>query len=262
MPVITILEKLYDPAYSKTFEKLFSNFVKGLDVQLNFVGTTNRGWIKLDVSGDDETIALNLLSREVGLVPDALTSLKKYSVVKGKITSFNKDVDEIHVDLGITSFETYDAVLSKKQLCAQLTDGKDISLQSLVNLFCMYDNVPLEVVIIEKVGEHCMTVNAVLSETQLSLLKSWVRYRFDRLIILGPFFTNVEHAIKISRHTRDIIKIESLGVLTHIVLCKLGTDAIGLIPKLGRYLRSATFLPFSPRIILETIDSRSIDLYL
>jgi hypothetical protein len=51
-----------------------------------------------------------------------------------------------------------------------------------------------------------------------------------------------------------------LGVLEQVVLCKLGTDAVGLIPKLGRYLKSAVLVPFSPKKILEAIGRSSFDL--
>ena len=53
------------------------------------------------------------------------------------------------------------------------------------------------------------------------------------------------------------IKIESLGVLEQVVLCKLGTDAVGLIPKLGRYLKSSVLVPFSPKKIVAVLGSQS-----
>ena len=160
------------------------------------------------------------------------------------------------MDLGVVSSETCDAVLSEKRLRAQLADGGELSLQSLVELFCLYDNVPLEVKIIEGVGEN-KNIEASLSEAQFSLFRDWVRSRFDRLVILGSLFSDVERAVKLSRHSRDVIKIESLGVLEQVVLCKLGTDAVGLIPKLGRYLKSAVLVPFSPKKILEVVGSQS-----
>jgi hypothetical protein len=258
MPTITILEKLYNYVSPKTIEKHFLNLVNGLNVQLQFVGITNRCWIQINISGDDETAALNLFGQKFGIAPDSLVDLKKFSVTKGKIISFNKDDEALHLDLGINS--KTDAVLSKQQLCAQLADGKNISLQDLIKLFCMYENIPLEVMIIEKIRKN-KAVDAVLSETQIFLFKDWIRHRFDRLIILGSLFSDINKALKLSRHSRDIIKIESLGLLEQVVLCKLGTDAIGLIPKLGRYLGSSVLVPFSPKKILETVDSQSFDFY-
>lgn len=255
MSTVTVLEKLYGSGSPETFEKLYSGLVSGLKVQLSFVGTTNRGWIQLQVSGEDETAALSLLDREIGLAPVSLDDLKKFSVVQGKVVFPNRSADELYVDLGVFSPETCDAVLSGRRLCAQLADGKEVPLQSLVELFCLYDNMPLEVKVAEDVGEGNKNVEAVLSEAQFSLFSGWVGCRFDRLVVLGSFFSDVERAVELSRHFRDIIRIESLGVLEQVVLCKLGTDAVGLIPKLGRYLKSAVLVPFSPKKILEAVGS-------
>jgi len=258
MPTVTVLEKLYGSGSPETFEKLYSGLVSGLEVQLRFAGTTDRGWIQLEVSGEDETAALSLLDREIGLAPVSLDNLKKFSVMQGKVVFSGKSKKELYVDLGVSSPKVSDAVLSGKRLCAQLADGKEIPLQELVELFCLYDNMPLEVKIAEGVEGESKTVEAGLSEAQFSLFSRWVRCRFDRLIILGSLFSDVERAVKFSRHSRDVIRIESLGVLEQVVLCKLGTDAVGLIPKLGRYLKSAVLVPFSPKKILEAFGSQSL----
>jgi len=258
MPTVTVLEKLYGSGSPETFEKLYSSLVSGLNVQLSFAGTTDRGWIQIEVSGEDETAALSLLDREIGLAPVSLDNLKKFSVMQGKIVFSGKSKKELYVDLGVSSPKVSDAVVSGKRLCAQLADGKEIPLQELVELFCLYDNMPLEVKIVQGVEGESKTVEAGLSEAQFSLFSGWVGCRFDRLIILGSLFSDVERAVKFSRHSRDIIRIESLGVLEQVVLCKLGTDAVGLIPKLGCYLKSAVLVPFSPKKILEAFGSPSL----
>jgi len=260
MPTVTVLDKRYGSGSPETFEKLYSSLIRGLEVQLRFAGTTDRGWIQLDVSGKDETAALSLLEREVGLAPASYDDMKKFSVLQGKAVS-SKSEEELYMDLGLSSAEAYDAFISEKSLRAQLADGKEAPFRSLVELFCLYNNLPLEVKIVGDIEDEGRTVEAVLSEKQLNLFRSWVRSRFDRLIVLGSLFSDVEHAVSLSRHSRDIIKTESLGVLEQVVLCKLGTDAVGLIPKLGRYLKkSAVLVPFSPKKILETVGSQAFDL--
>ena len=261
MPTVTVLEKRYGSGSPETFEKLYSSLIRGLDVQLRFAGTTDRGWIQLDVSGKDETAALSLLEREVGLAPASYDVMKKFSVLQGKVVFSSKSEEELYVDLGLSSPEAYDAVISEKSLRAQLADGKEAPFRSLVELFCLYNNLPLEVKIAVDIEDEGRTVEAVLSEKQLNLFRRCVRSRFDRLIVLGSLFSDVEHAVNLSRHSRDIIKTESLGVLEQVVLCKLGTDAVGLIPKLGRYLKkSAVLVPFSPKKIIETVGSQAFDL--
>ena len=258
MSTVTVLEKLYGSGSPEIFEKLYSGLVSGLEVRLSFAGTTNRRWIQLQVSGEDETAALSLLDCEVGLAPISLEKLKKFSVVQGKVVFSNRSNNELYVDLGVFSPETCDAAISKKRLCVQLADGKDVALQELAELFCVYDNMPLEVKVAEDAEEGNKSVEAFLSEAQVSLFSGWVGCRFDRLVVLGSLFDDVERAVKLSRHFRDIIRVESLGVLEQVVLCKLGTDAVGLIPKLGRYLKSAVLVPFSPKKILEALGSASL----
>ncbi len=258
MPTVTILEKLYGSGAPEIFEKQYSDLVSGLEVQLRLVGATDRGWMQLEVSGEDETAALSLLDQEIGLAPVSLDKLKKFSTVQGKVVFSSKSKKELYVDFGVFSPQVTDAVVSEKQLCAQLADGKHVPLLELAELFCLYDNMPLEVKIAEDTKEANTYVDAVLSEAQVSLFSRWVRCRFDRLIVLGSRFSDVEEAVKLSRHSRDIIRVESLGVLEQVILCKLGTDAVGLIPRLGRYIKPSVLVPFSPKKILETVGSSSL----
>jgi hypothetical protein len=256
MPTVTVLEKLYGSGSPETFETAYSSLYKGLKVKLDFAGTTSREWVQIDVSGEDETAATSFLDREIGLAPASSSKVSKFSVFRGKVVFSGKSESELLVDLGIFSPKLCDAVLPVQRLRAQLSDGKEIPLQRLVELFCLYDNLPLEVKVVQDAEGEEKTVEAKLSEEQVNLLSSWVRHRFDRLIILGAPFSDVERTVKKSRLWRDIIKIDSLGTLEQVILCKLGTDAVGLIPKLGRFLPNSVLVPFSPKKILEAIDSQ------
>ena len=96
-------------------------------------------------------------------------------------------------------------------------------------------------------------VRAEFSERQLSEFERYLDAYVDRLIIFGAPRSHVENAVKESKHIRDIIGIDSLGLLEHAVVCKLGTDAVGLIPKLGKLLSTAKLASFSPRKIQQLI---------
>jgi len=254
MPTVTLLEKVYSSFSPEAFEPVFSSLCKGLKVGLRIVGETNRGWVQIEVSGEDEIAALHFLDREIGLAPGSLDNLKKFSVVRGRVVFSGKSKKELYVDIGVFSPETYDAVLPLERLQAQLADGKKLPLQRLVELFCLCDNLPLKVKVTQDVGVQETWIEAELSEAQLSQITSWIRSSFDRLVVLGAFFSDVEGAVKMSKHFRDVIRIESLGMLEQVILCKLGTDAVGLISKLGRFLPDAVLVPFSPRKIRQLID--------
>lgn len=257
MPIITVLEKKYGRTSPEIIEKIFHNLIKGLSVRLTFDGTTKSGWIKLKIEGNDETIALNLIEKHFGLTPVSLNLLEKFSAFKGKIISSKSA--EIRIDLGINSNKVLNAVINKKSLQAQLVDGREIAFDKLIELFCLYENLPLKIKIIENAQNKLKTIEAILSEAQISLFKSWINFRFDRLIVFGTSIFEVEKAINQSKLYRDIIRIESLGIFEQVILCKLGTDAIGLIPKLGRFLNSKFFAPFSPKKILKNVDREVFD---
>jgi hypothetical protein len=53
---------------------------------------------------------------------------------------------------------------------------------------------------------------------------------------------------------RDTVGIEALGFFERAIVCKLGTDAVGLISKVGRNLKNATFAVFSPKKVLDFFD--------
>ena len=257
MPTITVLDKLYGSGSPETFEKIYSRLVSGLKVQLRFADITNREWVQIEVSGQDQTAALSFLNREIRLAPVSLSNLEKFSVIRGKVIFSSKSERELNVDIGVFSPQVCDAVLPVQRLQSQLADGKELPLKQLVELFCIYDNLPLEVKLVQNVDDQSKTVEANLSEAQVSLFNRWFNSRFDRLIIFGSTFSDVERALKFSRHSRDIIKTESLGILEQVILCKMGTDAVGLIPKLGCFLKSAVLVPFSPKKILEAFNGQS-----
>jgi len=257
MPKATLLEKVYGPFPPDAFEPVFQSLCEGLEVRLRVIGKTERGWIQVDVSGDDKDVALRLLDQKVGLAPVSFENVKKFSLLRGKIVSSGASGDGLHVDVGVFSPQLIDATIPLQTLQAQIADGKSLSLEHLIDLFCFYDNLPLEVKIVGDVSSETGFIEAVLSEVQLYQITGWIRSHLDRLIILGAPSSDVEDAIKRSRHVRDVIRVESLGLLEHDILCKLGTEAKGLMPKFGPMLPHAILAPFSPRKIRDFIKRPS-----
>jgi hypothetical protein len=249
MPTLTLLEKVYGSFSSETFEPVFSSLCQGLKVELKVVGKTSRGWIQVKVSGEDETVASHYIGKEVGLAPVSIDKLKRFSTVHGRVISSKESENQLLVDVGVFSPRIYDATVSLQNLQSQLADGKNLSIQRVIELFCLYENLPLEVKIVGNVDARRKHVEAELSETQHSQIMRWIRSSLDRLVVLGASFSDVEHAVRASKHARDVIKVESLGLLEHAVVCKLGTHAVGLTPKLGPLLSTAKLASFSPRKI-------------
>jgi len=252
---VVLLEKAYSNFRAEAFEPTLKSVCKGLKVQVRVIGTASLGWLQVEVNGEDESVALRLLNSEFGLAPNRADNVEKFSVLRGRIIDSGKTATELCVDVGVFAPKIVYAKIPLQSLQAQLADGKGIPLRHLTELFCLLDYVPLHVKIVgTDLNVENEAFSAELSERQLALFRDWLRSSLDRLVILGATHSDVEYAVEASRHFRDVVKIESLGLLEHAIMCKLGTDAVGLIPAIGRFLRTATLAPFSPRKIRRIVN--------
>lgn len=253
MQKVTLLEKVYGSVSSKTLEPILLSLCKGLEVSLKVVGETNRGWVQVEVSGEDETVTLHYLDQNIGLAPASIGELRKFYKIRGKVISDKKSQNALLVDLGLSYPKICDASIPLQTLQAQLVDGKKFRLQRIIELFSLHNQLPLEVKIITQADSDNL-IEAELTEAQLSQFNSWIHSNLDRLVVSGALHSQIERAIKVSKHNRDIIKIERLGLLEHALVCKLGTEAVGLIPKLGFRIPIATLSPFCPRKIQQLVN--------
>lgn len=253
MPTVTLLLKVYDESQLKLVDNSLKSILKGLKVETKICEITPRGMVKINVSGEDENVALNYLNEEIGICPTSLESLSKYLEVKGRIISLNKSKTELYVDIGIDSPKIVDATIPIQRLQAQLADGRKIAIKKLIELYGFCEHLPLTIKIFD-LNKEKSRLEVMLSESQICRYKNWTKSFLDRLIILGSPSFEVRSALKKARVSGDIVNIEPLGLFENAVTCKLGTDAVGLIPKIGKILRNSTFSVFSPKKILEVMD--------
>jgi len=255
MPTVTLLEKAHSGFSPEAIEPILKSLCKGLKVQVKVKDKTPQGWIQAEVYGEDESVALQLLNNEFGLTPNNVGNIEKFMVLRGRFVDLGKTTTELLVDVGVFAPKVVYAKIPLQRLQAQLADGEKLPLSRLTELFCLLDYLPLYVKIMDtdlEVENEAFV--AELSERHLLLFSDWLSSSLDRLIVLGAQRSHVEHAVETSRHLRDVVKIESLGWLEHAIVCKLGTDAVGLIPAVGRFLRTATLAPFSPKKIRQIVD--------
>jgi hypothetical protein len=251
---IILQEKLYGKSSLNLLEVQLRSLCEGLQVLIKVAELTDRGWVRVNISGEDETAALNLLMEKFGSVPVELRNVKMRSVQKGKVVAFGKNNGEVYVDIGVFVPRSIDASISLRHLQARLADGKKLSLQRITKLFCLVNNFPLRILVKRLDNKRNLFV-AELSEKQIAFFSEWACTNLERLIVIGAFFENVEEAVKLSGHLRDVAEIESLGLLDHVVVCKLGTYAAGLIPKVGRLLPNAVLEVFSPKEIQKFTEA-------
>lgn len=253
MPAVILAVKIRDNFQLRLVEKSLKSTLKGLQIEAKIRGVTKRGWVQIDVSGEDEKVALHYLAEEIGLCPPSLDGMEKFALLKSRITSLEKEKDELHADIGIFSPPIIDAVIPLRHLQAQLVDGKEVTLRRLTELFGFCRGLPLTIKVLN-IDNDKKRVEVMLSEKQLAQYRNWIKSLLDRLIIIDASIYDVKLTLKKAGLHRDILAIEPLGMFEFAVKCKLGTDAAGLIPKIGKNLSEATFAVFNPKRILEFLN--------
>jgi hypothetical protein len=117
---------------------------------------------------------------------------------------------------------------------AQLADGEPKSAREILDANALVDFVPLKMIVTELEGEN---ITVELDDGARDTLVSWRKYPFDRVIVVGADKAFVENAVRASGLQSDIVKVESLSLFVQSVLCKIGTEAPGVIAKIGSRLR-------------------------
>jgi len=246
---LTLLIRIYNSHQLKQIDKTLGELLGELDVDATVTGTLAGRWVQLELSGEDESIATNLLNREIGFCPTSIEGIKKFATLKGYVVEPIKD-EELAIDIGIFQPKPTYAIIPLNHLQNQFTEGKKLTLKRISELWGISENLPVNIKIINvKPIEN--RIEAELQPTQVKRFAAWRDSLLDRLLILGASLYEINAAIDQEHLNRDIIDIEPLGMFEYALVCKLGTDGAGLISRMGRRLRKAKFTVFNPKKILQ-----------
>jgi hypothetical protein len=252
MIAAVLASKIYNENQLSYAEEHLKTLLKGLNVKIENIEITPNSRIQVALSGEDEKAALKLLEKEFGLSPTHVNDLKKFLSVKGYIASLEKSMEEVFIDIGVIHPKMLHAKLPLQRLQAQLADGRKIALRKIAELYGFSDNMPVTVKVTSLNGDN---IEVELAEAQLTTYKRWIKSVLDRLLVIGASVQEVRNAVKYARCQNDIITIEPLGLFEHAVVCKIGTDAVGLIPKIGKELSNAMLSIFAPKRVLELLPN-------
>ncbi len=254
MTTLTLLARVHGVSQLDQIGEALKLSLEGLDVEAKILGTVTDRWVQIALSGEDEAIATNYVAKEIGFCPTSFENVKKSSTLKGYVTSFEKSREELMLDVGVFQPKTVHATIPLSHLQAQLVDGRKVALRKMGELFGFCGNLPLNIKII-RVNEEESRIEAELSAQQVEKYTVWREALLDKLLVLGVALRQVEDTLEYAKLNRDIINVEPLGLFEHALTCKLGTDAAGLIPKIGRLLKNAKFAVFNPRKIRAFLES-------
>ncbi len=212
--------------------KVMAREAEGLKVDWRF--STRQGWLEAWARGEDSEAFANLLSRKFGRAPVQSSAVERWDIIKGFVVGSGSVGFGVYVDLGVFEPAQKDALYPLHRMRAQLADGVGKPCREILEEHALLDYFPLRVVVTEIDGEK---VGVELSDETREMLLFWKRLPFDRVIAVGTGKTQVENVVKSEGLEYDVVKIESLSLLVQCLVCKIGTDAPGIIAKLGGRLR-------------------------
>ena len=254
MTSVTLLTKIYSTNQRKQIDEVIKDLFEGLSVETTIKSTATDNWVHVTLTGEDEAIAKNLLNREFGFCPATLENVEEGSTLKGYVAGLEKNTEKLFVDMGVFQPKTAFASMNLSHLQAQLASGKKVPLKKIAEFWGICENLPLTIKVVHvDVGEN--RVDAELSPEQMARFELWRDSLLDRLLVLGASHEQVKAAIEQAQLERDIIDVEALGMFEYALVCKLGTDAAGLISRIGRRLWKAKFTVFNPKRTIEFTDS-------
>jgi hypothetical protein len=246
MTTLTLLANVNSHNRLQQIEKTLKHVFEGLNVETKILGAVADRWVQITLTGEDEEIATNYVIKEIGLCPSSFGHVRKFSTLKGYIASFKKNGTELPVDVGVFQPKIVYATIPLRRLQAQLVDGRKVALGKIAELYGFCEDLPVSVKVIH-LDEGESRIEAELSPKQIRQYMVWRESLLDRLLVLGPSLHEIEMTLEHAKLDRDVIGVEPLGTLEHALTCKLGTDAAGLIPKIGRTLKNAKFSVFNPK---------------
>lgn len=164
---------------------------------------------------------------------------------KGFVQRLSEREDALWIDVGLESSSPYHVMLRGDRLRAQLFDGRDVSLHSMVARYGFLEDFPLELRM-ASCEESDRRIQVELSDRQWNLFTEWRQLPLDRITAQDVLNSEVRSAVRRTGLERDLAAIENLSLGTHSLICKLGTDGQGLLPKLGPHLKAARLSVFHP----------------
>jgi len=191
---------------------LVGNELADLDVEFE-VGVRNDDFPSVTVTGEDATVARNVLAEAFGEITPHKTAGETYV---GTLDSWSDDGfvldagEPVHVP------------------ASELGLGQG-SPSQVRERFGLVQHVPLEFVHGGD-GEP-----ARLSDDQRDELYDWTRGD-GRVNVNSATRAEVRATVNRAGHARDIVTVERLGLLEQSIVCKEGTDPPGLLSAIGEYL--------------------------
>jgi len=252
--------------FKPVLEVKLRRLASGLEVSAEIADVTRNRFVKIALAGSDVEVFRELVKRKFGLAPSDLSEIEVNDNFKAYVGKVDVKRQVVHVEMGPVS-TIFKSELLRGGLTAQLSDGRNVPVETIARTYCIDEDVPILVRVVSVDPEH-RRIEAWLSDDQTDRFEQWRRERFHRIIAVGGFHEEIAGAVRRSKTERDVIDIQELALTAHVLVCKLGTDGPGIIAKIGRHasnFRLHAFLPqkvdklrFAPAEPQETTHHKQV----
>ncbi len=219
--------------------RILSREARGLRVDWEI--SAPQQWLQVRAKGEDAEAFLNLLGEKFGEAPVMRSKVERWDVRKGFVTGAGRVGFGVYVDLGIMAPVRKDALYPLHRMRAQLSDGVAKSSREILGENALADHFPVSVIVTELQGEN---VSVELADETRELFLLWKKLPFDRVIATGIDRIGAEKAVRSAGLGFDVIKVETLSLLVQGLVCKMDTDAPGVIATIGNRLKGVGLAAF------------------
>jgi hypothetical protein len=253
---MAIAEKI--PHYAQkelmsAFKAKINKLSSGLDVSIK-LGVSANSFVTGEAQGSDSEFFIELIRREMGLAPQNLSDIETHDNFKAFVSGIDTKRQSIAVEIGPVSTNTKSQI-TREALIAQLCDGKGIPVDRVAETYCLQEGIPIHVRI-TSINPERRQIEAWISDDQVARFEQWRRERMHRIIAVGGSRNRLSEAIRLSKAERDVIEIKELSFAAYSLVCKLGTDAPGIIARIGRFASEFRLYAFLP----EKVDKLRTEL--
>jgi len=193
----------------KSLGSLLNNDLGDLSVDSE-IGVRHDDFVSVTLTGEDATVARNLLAEQWGEVTDHFEVGETYT---GTLESW--DDEAITLDAG------ENIRIPSDQL--NLGPGRPAQIRER---FGLIQHLPMRFVY----GEPSR-----LADDEVDRLFEWSRGR-GRVNVNSATRGEVRATVNRAGHAQDIVTVERLGLLEQSIICGEGTDPPGLLAAIGQYL--------------------------
>lgn len=251
--------KLLLPIYVKLSDQVVHSFkwyikamLQGFKIDDVGIIKASKRFTEIQIVGEDAKVGAKFLSKMFG-GPIKWEDLRFGEPVSGRV--MRAEGGFIKVDIGLLEPDYLKVVVPSEFVIKRIFGVEKRLDDEGLKAMGIHKFLPLKVVVREedKIDYDKREITGRLARDSLLMLKSWLKSRFDRLLVLGATRSGVIKALRMSKHGRDILNVERLGFLEQVIVCKWGTSSVGLIPEIGEYLPEAKFVAIRPRYFKKLI---------